>query len=219
MSFDNLFISYKIGLKGIKNTIPFTKLPFYRKIFAIGFCGCGILSAICLILHKIRISCILMGIGILLLIVFWIIDSKKGNLEIMLNEYYIPYSEKRIRMTIEVLKKYKIDIHNFDSIDMLIEEAKIAQIKSDYIDPLKKPFKILSTIVIPIVVFAAQKIGTTVSTDEMIPLVVQSIYLILLIFALIFLLTPIIKGILYADYDKYDSLIHDLRQIKLFYSE
>ena len=35
MRFCDLFISYKIGLKNIKSTIPFTKLPLYRKIIVI----------------------------------------------------------------------------------------------------------------------------------------------------------------------------------------
>lgn len=40
-----------------------------------------------------------------------------------------------------------------------------------------------------------------------------------LISSLIFSLTPIIKDILYRDYNKYDDLIYDLRQIKLFYAK
>lgn len=32
MRFCDLFISYKIGLKSIKSTIPFTKLPLYLQI-------------------------------------------------------------------------------------------------------------------------------------------------------------------------------------------
>ena len=36
---------------------------------------------------------------------------------------------------------------------MLIEEAKQAQIQCDYIAPLKKPFKTLGAIIIPIVAF------------------------------------------------------------------
>jgi len=31
--------------------------------------------------------------------------------------------------------------------------------------------------------------------------------------------TPIIKDILYRDYNKYDDFIYDLRQIKLFYAK
>lgn len=47
----------------------------------------------------------------------------------------------------------------------------------------------------------------------------QVIVLVLLIFSLILVLTPIVKDILYRDYNKYNELIYDLRQIKLFYSK
>ena len=39
---------------------------------------------------------------------------------------------------------------------------------------------------------------------------------IIAIVLLIFSLTPIVKDILYHDYNKYGELIYDLRQIKLF---
>ena len=152
--------------------------------------------------------------SLLSLIIFFIIDSTKRNLEVMLQQHYAPYSEKRINMTINVLKDYRIDIQNPDSLDMLIEEAKLAQIQCDYIDPLKMPLKTLGAIIFPIIAFVAQKIGNAATTDEIITMAVQVIILILLTFSLIFSLTPIIKDILYRDY-KYD----DLRQIKLFYAK
>lgn len=46
MRFCDLFISYKIGLKDIKSTIPFTKLPLYRKIFVIILFASAIISFI-----------------------------------------------------------------------------------------------------------------------------------------------------------------------------
>ena len=49
MRFCDLFISYKIGLKSIKSTIPFTKLPLYRKIFVIILFASAIISGILLI--------------------------------------------------------------------------------------------------------------------------------------------------------------------------
>lgn len=153
------------------------------------------------------------------LIIFFIIDSMKRNLKVMLQQHYAPYSEKRMNMTINVLKDYGIEIQNFDSLDMLIEEAKQAQIQCDYIAPLKKPFKTLGAIIIPIVAFVAQKIGNAASQDEMITIALQVIVLVLLTFSLIFSLTPIIKDILYRDYNKYDDFIYDLRQIKLFYAK
>ena len=156
---------------------------------------------------------------IISLIIFFIIDSMKRNLKVMLQQHYVPYSEKRMNMTINVLKDYGIEIQNFDSLDMLIEEAKQAQIQCDYIAPLKKPFKTLGAIIIPIVAFVAQKIGNAASQDEMITMALQVIVLVLLTFSLIFSLTPIIKDILYRDYNKYDDFIYDLRQIKLFYAK
>ena len=53
----------------------------------------------------------------------------------------------------------------------------------------------------------------------MIYIATGTIILILLIFSLIFSLTPIVKDLLYSDYRKYDELVYDLRQIKLFYSK
>ena len=41
----------------------------------------------------------------------------------------------------------------------------------------------------------------------------QVITLVLLIFSLIFSLTPIVKDILYRDYNKYEELIYGLNQI------
>ena len=84
---------------------------------------------------------------------------------------------------------------------------------------MKKPFKTLGAIIIPIVAFVAQKIGNAATPDEMITMALQVIVLVLLTFSLIFSLLPIIKNILYRDYNKYDDLIYDLRQIKLFYTK
>ena len=70
-----------------------------------------------------------------------------------------------------------------------------------------------------VVAFVTQKIGNAASQDEMITMALQVIVLVLLTFSLIFSLTPIIKDILYRDYNKYNDFIYDLRQIKLFYSK
>lgn len=127
MRFCDLFISYKIGLKNIKSTIPFTKLPTYRKLFIILLLASTIISCIFLFFIKKWISLIPIAIGFLSVIAFFIIDSTKRNLQVMLKEHYAPYSEKRMKMVIDVLKEYKIDINDFDSIDRLIDEAKLAQ--------------------------------------------------------------------------------------------
>lgn len=86
MRFCDLFISYKIGLKNIKSTIPFTKLPLYRKIFVIILFASAITSGILLIFRQTWASYIPIGLGVLSLIVFFIIDSTKRNLEVMLQQ-------------------------------------------------------------------------------------------------------------------------------------
>lgn len=92
MRFCDLFISYKIGLKGIKSTIPFTKLPLYRKIFVIIFFASAIVSGILLLFKLTLASYIPIALGALSFIIFIIIDSLKRNLEAMLDEHYTPYS-------------------------------------------------------------------------------------------------------------------------------
>lgn len=219
MRFSDLFISYKIGLKDIKSTIPFTTLPLYRKIFIIIFLVGITISGILFIFIQNIFSFIPTGFSLIALIIFSIIDSKKDNLKDMLENHYIPYSKKRMDMTIEVLKKYNINIENLDSIDMLITEAKHAQTSCDFLSQFKKPFKTLGAIIIPIVAFVAKKISEATTPTKVLNMATLAIILILLIFSLIFSFIPIIKDLFYRDYNKYNELIYDLRQIKLFYAK
>ena len=219
MRFSDLFISYKIGLKDIKSSIPFTELPLYRKIFIIIFLTGIIISGILLIFKQNIFSFIPIGLSLISLIIFAIIDSKKSNLSHMLENYYIPYSEKRMDMIIEVLKKYKINIENADSLDMLITEAKYAQAECDFLSQFEKPFKTLGAIIIPVVVFISKKISEAATLTDILNMAALVIILILLIFSLIFSFVPIIKDLFYRDYNKYTELMYDLRQVKLFYAK
>lgn len=219
MRFCDIFISYKIGLKSIKSTIPFTKLPLYRKIAVIATFAIIILCVL-LFMFKLYIpGFIVFGISIIFLIVFFIIDSRKNNLELMLKEHYLPYSQKRMDMVMNILKEYGIDIHNINTLDLLIDEAQKAQIQSDYLLLLRRPLKTLGAIVFPIIAYVAENIGDNTSQSELITMATQIIVIVLLIFSLIFSLTPIVKDILYRDYNKYNELIYDLRQLKLFYAK
>lgn len=214
----DLFISYKIGLKDIKRTIPFTKLPFYRKACLAILLSGSITSFILLLFIQTIFSYIPLGISLISTIFFLMIDSKKKNLTLMLENYYIPYSKKRMDMTIEVLKKYNIDIKNVDVINLLIEEAKSEQIKYDYFLYFKNAFRILSSVIIPIVLVVTEKMFEIFKYDQMVIIAILSIICTILIYALILTATPIIKDVIYRDYHKYNELIHDLRQIKIFYA-
>lgn len=63
MRFCDLFVSYKMGLKGMRSPIPFTKLPLYRKVFLIIFLTGIILSGILLIFIHNLFSFIPMGLS------------------------------------------------------------------------------------------------------------------------------------------------------------
>lgn len=219
MRFCDFFISYKIGLKGIKSTIPFTKLPLYRKIAVITIFVISMLSIILFICKFIKTGFIALLAELIAIAFFTILDYKERNLKTMLKDHYLPYSQKRMNMVMEVLHDYGITIHDFNSIDLLIEEARNAQIQSDYLALLKKPLKTLGAIIIPIVAYIAQKIETPFTQNEIITMAALAIAIVLIIFSIMLALSTIVKDILYHDYNKYSELIYDLRQIKLFYTK
>lgn len=149
---------------------------------------------------------------------YFILDSRKNNLKVMLEKHYLPYSKERMDMIIKILKHYEIDIYNSDLIDLLISEAEVAQIQCDYLALLKRPLKTVSVIIIPTIAYFAKKIGDTVPKEEIITTSAMILIIILLFFSLVFALIPIIKIIFYHDYNKYTELIYDLKQIKIFYT-
>lgn len=216
MRFCDLFIEYQIGLKSIKSTIPFTQLPLHRKIAIILVFALAIFSSILFMFRLRIIGCIALAIEIIFIATFKVIDSRKKNLEHMLTKHYSPYSEKRMKMLFRILKKYGIDGNNSASIDLLIDEAQKAQVQCDYLAPLEKPFKTLSAIIFPIGIYVAKKIGDATTPDELLTIFIRLTIIILLVFALVLSISTVVKDICYRDYKKYDELIYDLRQVKLF---
>lgn len=219
MRFCDFFIDYKLGLKEIKNLIPFTKLPLYRKIAIVLVFVIAVIGLIFCVTQKEILALITFGIAIILLIVFSIVDSSKKNPKNMLDNHYKLYSQNRMKMLISVLKNYNIQVTNSDIIDLLITEAKTAQIQCDYLLPLKKPFKALGAIIIPIVIYAAQKIADATTVNELLTISLQIIFIIICVFAIIIAIVPVIKDICYRDYNKYNELLYDLNQVKIFYSK
>lgn len=219
MRFCDLFIAYKLAVKGLKNEIPFTQLPLWKKIVIIIYFLLAISCATMVILKKYWIALIFFALLIIFVLIVGISGSTMKKQKTMLKNYYIPYSKERINIVISILKKYKIDITDIDSIDLLIHEAQNAQTQNDYLTPLKKAFKALGAIIIPIVVFVIQKLDNITNSEEMLLIAISSIIIITLIFGLILCITPFIKNIFYLDYNKYNEFISDLTQIKIFYSK
>ncbi len=219
MRFNDLFISYKIGLKNVGNNNQFTYWPLSRKVFMISSYTCASICSILFYFVQNSFLYILSGLSIIPLIVYSIIDFKRNNIIERLEKQYIPYSKKRMNMVIETLKKYNINIDDFNSIDMLIMEAELAQTKCDYLSQFKKSFKAFGAIIISIVSFTSNKIGTKATQTQLLDITGDAIIFILLLFTLYSFISYIVEILFCRDYIKYNELIYDLRQIKLFYSK
>ena len=138
----------------------------------------------------------------------------------MLNKYYKPYSRQRTSMIIKLLNDYNISEFDTDRISLLINQTKEAQIAhnpfSPIIDPIIKLIKGVSPIIISIISYIPQK--TTSDRDLQFTIIELSILFcaILGIYIMFAVLSPILKDLIYRDYSKYNSLIYDLNQIKIF---
>lgn len=219
MRFCDFFIEYKIGLKSIKNSIPWTKLPLYRKIYIIITYVIGVLSILFTLLKFYLALFISIGVILLLLITFIAIDASKNNLREMLDKHYSIHSQNRMIMLKNIFKKYQLNMNDTDVIDLLITQAERAKIENNPFLSLKKPLKALGTIIIPIVIYIARDIAETSSTNELIYWALLSITILFCLISIIYSLTPLVISIFYSDYNRYDELIYDLNQLKIFYKE
>lgn len=217
MRFCDFFIEYKIGLKNIKDLIPWTKLPLHRKTFIIIIFVISVLSILFVLLKLFLAFFIAIGLFSLLLLIFTMIDTSKRNLREMLDNHYSIYSQDRMNMLKDVFNKYHLKIDDTDTIDLLINQAEKAKVQNNPFLPIKKPLKTLGTIIIPIVIYVTKEIVKTSTLDELIYLALLSIAIILCLVSIIFALIPIVKYIFYSDYNRYDELIYDLNQLKIFY--
>lgn len=120
-------------------------------------------------------------------------------------------------MIIKLLNDYNISEFDTDRISLLINQTKEAQIAhnpfSPIIDPIIKLIKGVSPIIIS---YIPQK--TTSDRDLQFTIIELSILFcaILGIYIMFAVLSPILKDLIYRDYSKYNSLIYDLNQIKIF---
>lgn len=218
MRFCELFIDYEIGLKNIKKSIPWTNLPMYRKVFIVMLFIAGALAILFMLLKIDLVGYMAIGVMFLILIAFTAIDATKRNLKEMLDSHYSIYSKNRMQMVITVLNKYKINISDRDTINLLIEQAEKSKVENDPFLHVKGPIKTLGAIIIPIIIYVAKNIAESSSQDEVLSLALLSVALILCVASIIFALLPILRIIFYRDLNRYEDLIYDLNQIKIFYN-
>jgi hypothetical protein len=216
MRFCDFFIEYKLGLKEISEYIAWPKLPLYRKLCIIIMFICVSLLIIFSILQKDKLILFTAIFCVISLVVFFILDSTPKKQAQMLKEHYKPYSNKRINMVLKLLNNYNITQFDTERINFLIDQAKESQIAMDPFLPIIKPFKVLCTVIIPIGAYAAQKVADKSSVESLVIASIELICIIICLFVIFYALFPTLRNLLYRDYSKYDDLIYDLNQIKIF---
>ncbi|WP_237036838.1 hypothetical protein [Mediannikoviicoccus vaginalis] len=226
MRFQDFFIDYKINLKQIEGKIKYNDLPRYRKIFIILLylnLFCFVTSILILIISSIffkdfylnshlvsylEVSSIISFFFFFILIFSFLkIDNREKNLKKMSLDFYCSYSLKRMNMVISLLKNYNIDINNSKSINRLIKESKKQLARYNLI-------KILKFLGVVTGIFKSDIYNIMNFPNNNI----NSLFLVILYFALLYILIRFILYFFFSDKNEYEDLISDLRQVKLFYS-
>ncbi len=218
MIFNNFFLDYKISLKNLKNYMKFKELATYRKIYIILFPLLLFLFLVCTFLKKTKPSLILISLMFICTILLIIFDYKKENSKMMLNKHYLPNSKKRMNVVLKLLDKYNINVDDIDTIDRIIKEAKIHQKDFDYVSIIKKHAKSLSAAIGFLLTPAIDYIVETHTEIDNLNIYILASLAISMVYLILLFLEIIFKGLFYYEYKKYDELINDLRQIKIFYS-
>lgn len=150
-----------------------------------------------------------------LLIIFNFVDSSKKNM-IKMNEYYTKISQQRIDVLREVLRKYKVDYSDVNNIEKLMEQAKSEQKRNDPFLGIEKPMKILYLIIVPVIVFVAKEIAKVTDIYKITMASIVIIIVSVCVVSMIYSLKPLMYFLFYREYEKYNILIYDLKQMILF---
>ena len=218
MDFKCFFIEYKIGLKDIKHHIPLKELPKYRKNFFKFFCLelfiflLIFISITSKLANEKVIKLVTWGMYLIFILEFILLlyfENRKVSQKVILDLFYKKYSFKRKLFLISLLKKYKVQINNIDTLTFFINEAERAKKEIELFLFFIKLGKYFSPIIISLIIFYIEK------------LIEEKLYAIVILFLLIglffFLVVYSIWSVFYPIiFSKYDYLIYDLNQIIIF---
>lgn len=135
---------------------------------------------------------------------------------IKMNEYYTKISQQRIDVLREVLRKYKVDYSDVNNIEKLMEQAKSEQKRNDPFLGIEKPMKILYLIIVPVIVFVAKEIAKVTDIYKITMASIVIIIVSVCVVSMIYSLKPLMYFLFYREYEKYNILIYDLKQMILF---
>ena len=219
MDFKCFFIEYKIGLKDIKDRIPLKellKLKYKKTIFKIFFLEVFISLLIFTIILKlgnekvIKIGTLVVYLIFILEFVFLLyFENRKVNQKVRLDLFYKKYSFKRKIFLISLLKKYKVQINNIDTLTFFINETKRAKKEIELFLFFIKLGKYFSPIIIPLIIYFIQKL----IEEKLYELVILLLLILLFFFLVVYSIWSVFYPIIFS---KYDYLIYDLNQIIIF---
>ena len=112
--------------------------------------------------------------------------------------------------------RYNIEQSNASHIDSLITCAKNAQSEMNPFSPMKKTLKLLWIVIFPILAYVMKKVADKTPVESLVVVSLQLIAIIICTFAIFYALFPLLRNLFYSDYDKYEDLIYDLNQVKIF---
>ena len=164
MDFKCFFIEYKIGLKDIKDRIPLKellKLKYKKTIFKIFFLEVFIsLLIFTSIISKLDnekvikiVTLVIYFIFILEFVFLLYFENRKVSQKVILDLFYKKYSFKRKLFLISLLKKYKVQINNIDTLTFFINETKRAKKEIELFLFFIKLGKYFSPIIISLIIF------------------------------------------------------------------
>lgn len=217
MRFCDFFMEYKLQEKNISKYLLWKELPKYKKVFLVNVFIFVILFLILGIIQKIAALGIVLVIYFVYLFIFNRIEYSKPNLTATINRGK-QYSLKKQEQLITLLGHYNISVNDIERIDMLIKQARKAQKQTLSFCSLKRYLNLpFFTVIIAIISYVATKIADSVPIETLILIATQSILILICTISLYFIILFIFKNIL-SDYRKYENLIYDLTQIKIFRS-
>lgn len=225
MDIRDLFLSYKIAIKedkDIKPVFSFCVLPLYRQIFIVLWFLSVVISAFLYFACDIRFMALFM-IPVLVYIVFIrILGNTKKNLKYM-EKLYNEYDNKKMKLTVSVLKKRGIDATDRNTLGHVIDELEKAQKESYMLEHFVKYHSILIGIITFLLSSFIQKTFGDVVVTNAILYVIYAIFVFSAVSIVMYaVLTAIVYTCLYCfgpDYFVYEEFIHDLKQVRIFQNE
>lgn len=222
MRFCDFFIDYKIRIRDVRSTIPWKDMPRYRQYFLSAFMVLSVVLCAIQVFWKQQVlpTFICLGVMAIVLGIFVAMDSKKKNQLHLLENHYSKVSRQRMQIVHDVMEKYDIDWTDDKKIDLLIEQAKKEKQMNDPFTDLMRAGKLLVSLVVPITAYSFKQIldnnSETVTDNTYVQIIVTIFIIGVFAVTFVYAVFPIIKMGLYRDGVRYDELVNDLEQLKIF---